>query len=182
MHPPGLPPDGDGDGDGTTEGDGDGLGAGDGAGDRPVDGAGDGRAGWRDVRPGSGCLAGVCPAGLAATGCARLRCRAGVLRGWRGWALYEGGRTGAAAACWCGTCVMKTAAAEPPTTSAVVAVTHAAGPARSAVTAPRSHCRSATSSATPTGGRPTRHAARREARIAFRTAARAHPASSESDT
>jgi hypothetical protein len=183
MHPPGLPPDGDGDSDGAAEGDGAGLGAGDGAGDRAADGAGDGRAGWCEVRPGFGCLAGVRPvaAGLAATGGAWLRYRAGVLRGWRGRALCDGGRTGAAEACWCGTCVMKTAAVEPPTTSAVVAVAHTAGPARSVVTAPRSHCPSIMKSATPAGGRPARHPGRREARMAFRTAARAHSASSESD-
>lgn len=169
MHPPGLPPDGDGDGDGTAEGDG----AGDGAGDRVADGVGDERAG-RCVRP--------VAVGTAATGCAWLRCRAGVLRGRRGSALRDGGRTGAAEACWCGTCVMKTAAVEPPTTSAVVAVAHTAGPACSAVTALRSHCRSATSSATPTGGKPARQPGRREARMAYRTAARAHSASSESDT
>ena len=73
THPPGLPPEGDGEGEGTEEGDGAGLG--DGAGDRAADGVGDGRAGWCDVRPGFGCLAGVRPgaAGLAATGCASSR-------------------------------------------------------------------------------------------------------------
>jgi len=182
THPPGLPPDGD--GDGTAEGDGAGLGARDGAGDRAADGVGDGCADWREVRPGSGRLAGVRPdaPGLAATGCAWLRRGPGVFRCWRGSALCDGGRPGAAEACWCGTCVMKTAAVEPPTTSAVVAVAHTAGPACSAVTALRSHCRSATSIATPTGGRPARQPGRRAARIAFRTAARAHSASSESDT
>jgi hypothetical protein len=182
MHPPGLLPDGD--GDGEAEGDGAGLRAGDGAGDDVAGGAGDGCACWRDGRPGSGRLAGVRPVavGLAATGCGWLRCAGGVLRGWRGSALCDGGRAGAAEACWCGTCVTKTAAAEPPTTSAVVAVAHTAGPACSAVTALRSPCRSPASSAIPAGGKPARHPGRREARMAFRTAARAQSGSSESDT
>ena len=187
THPPGFAPDGDGDGDGDGEADGDGRADGAGVGERAGDGAGAEPAGGLDGvlgRPGPG-LADDPPGadGIAAAGRTGLRCRAGAPCGWRaGVVLRTGGRAGAGEAGWCGTGVRKIAAVEPPAASAVAAVARAAGFARSARAPPRSTCWSAASSATPTGGSPASHRPRRDARIACRTAARRHVASSASET
>ena len=198
MHPLPPPPDGDGDGAGVgaavRAGEVDGAGEGDrevrGDGEvRP--GAGDVRPGFGEVRPGAGEVrpgfGEVRPGTRAATdgvtagGCAWFRCRPGPLPCWPGRVVLCAG--GKDETCWCGAGIRNTAAAPPPTTSVVAAVAvHTAGRAHSAFTADHTPRPSATSSATPTGGSPARHPERREARIAFRTVARAQSASSACDT
>jgi hypothetical protein len=200
THDPGCPPDpdGGGDGEGDADGEADGVGAGAGGAVLGAADVGLGGAGVR-VDPGGGCRETGEPdcgrpprvagdvAGIAATGCTCQlpRERAGWAPGRREGRLvllrWNGGWADEAGSCDLadvGSRMLATTTAVTPATAAPV---HAAGRARMAVAARRAVSRRPASSAIPIG-RPARHPARREARIASITAARCRLASMAFDT
>jgi hypothetical protein len=200
RHDPGCPTDAD--GAGAGEDDGVGAGAGNvGLGAAAVGlgaaAVGLGGGGVR-VDPGGGCReAGElwpdwgCPppvagdvAGIAATGCTRKLRRRWVPGRREGRLVlppWNDGWADAAGPCDLGDVGSRRLATTTAVAPATAAPVHAAGRARIAVAARRAKSRNPASSAIPIG-RPARHPARREARIASMTAARCRLASRALDT